>query len=75
MLKIVYNNHAQIQKLVLVNANKILLIITGVIIKEVLIKQKREDNRGRYRIFRRGGGGWGWVWVVVGMDISYLNIL
>ena len=41
MLKIVYNNHAQIQ-LVLVKINKILVMITVVIIKEALCCYKYE---------------------------------
>ena len=42
MLKTVYINHAQIQKLVLVKINQILLIVTVVIIKEALCFCKSE---------------------------------
>ena len=42
MLKIVYINHAQIQKLVLVKINQILVMITVVIIKEALCFCKSE---------------------------------
>ena len=42
VLKIVYNNHAQLQKLVLVKINQILVIITVVIIKEALCFYKFE---------------------------------
>ena len=42
MLKIVYINHAQIQKLVLVKINQILMMITVVIIKEALCFCKSE---------------------------------
>ena len=36
MLKIVYNNHAQTQKLVLVKINQIFMMITVAVIKEAL---------------------------------------
>ena len=42
MLKIVYINHAQIQKLVLVKINQILVMIIVVIIKEALCFCKSE---------------------------------
>ena len=42
MLKIVYINHAQIQKLVLVKINQILVMKTVVIIKEALCFCKSE---------------------------------
>ena len=42
VLKIVYINHAQIQKLVLVKINQILVMITVVIIKEALCFCKSE---------------------------------
>ena len=42
MLKIVYINHAQIQKLALVKINQILVMITVVIIKEALCFYKSE---------------------------------
>ena len=42
MLKIVYINHAQIRKLVLVKINQILVMITVVIIKEALCFCKSE---------------------------------
>ena len=42
MLKIVYNNHKQIQKLVLVKINQIFVIIAVVIIKEALCFYKSE---------------------------------
>ena len=42
MLKIVYINHAQIQKLLLVKINQILVIITLVIIREALCFCKSE---------------------------------
>ena len=41
-VKIVYINHAQIQKLVLVKINQILVMITVVIIKEALCICKSE---------------------------------
>ena len=43
MLKVVYINHAQIQKLVLVKINQILVMITVVIIKEALCFCKSES--------------------------------
>ena len=42
MLKIVYNNHAQIQKLILVKINPILVMIAVIIIKEALCFYKCE---------------------------------
>ena len=42
MLEIVYINHAQIQKLVLVKINQILVMITVVIVKEALCFCKSE---------------------------------
>ena len=42
MLKIVYNNHAQTQKLVLVKINQIFMMITVAIIKETLSFYKSE---------------------------------
>ena len=42
MLKIVYNNHAQIQKLVLVKINQILVMIAVLIINEALCFYKFE---------------------------------
>ena len=42
MLKIVYINHAQIQKLALVKIKQILMMITVVIIKDVLCFCKSE---------------------------------
>ena len=42
MLQIVYNNHAQIQKLVLVKINQIFMMITVAIIKEALCFYKSE---------------------------------
>ena len=42
MLKIVYINHARIQKLVLVKINQLLVMITVIIIKEALCFCKSE---------------------------------
>ena len=42
MLKIVYNNHAQTQKFVLVKINQIFVMITVAIIKEALCFYKSE---------------------------------
>ena len=42
MLKIVYNNHAQTQKLVLVKINQTFMMITVAIIKEALCFYKSE---------------------------------